>query len=309
MISKIIIKILINYLNIRKEWIPYFHCKDEKIWRGKFDHFFSMTNFGPAISPGLVVKMTNALVKEVRVGIAAARSGMNLQTRFKKKNEQINIVLRKYLDYLEDYSLDRMTDKMFKMLKQDWKDMIKTRIPKFYRMEAKTLYYNFYELEIIRRSMTEDIESFFNSKTKNLMFATSAKVYPYLNQVVSVRIILAKFYRIAEEDILPEHLKEYKEDLASREQEIKEEEDSFEDEIDDWETPTPDKDTDKGKDKDKDKKNGTTKGKGSEDNSDSDDDDSEEEVDTNMKNKNKINDEKVGYSEKNIEEGLKRSGN
>ena len=194
-----------------------------------------MSNFGPVISPGLVVKMTNSLVKEIRVGIAAARSGMNLQTKFKKKNEQINLILRNYLDYLEDMALNRISEKKFKALKYDWREMIKTRMPKFYRMEAKTLFFNFYELEMIRRSMTEDIEPFFSSKIKNLMFATSAKVYTYLNQAVSVRIILAKFYKIAEEDILPEDLAEYKEDLLLRDQAIKEEEDSFDDELD--ETP------------------------------------------------------------------------
>lgn len=190
-----------------------------------------MTNFGPVLSPGLVNKMTNSLIKEVRVGIAAARSGMNLQTKFKKKNEQINIILRKYLDYQEDYALNRITERQFKMNKSDWKENVKSKMPRFYRMEAKTLFYNYYELETIRRNMIEDIETFFSSKIKNLIFATSAKIFPYLNQAVSVRIILAKFYKIAEEDIQPEDLGEYKLDMQLRELSIKEEEDSFDDEL------------------------------------------------------------------------------
>lgn len=196
--------------------------------------------------------MSNALVKEVRVGIAAARSGMNLQTKFKKKNENINLFLRKFLDNLEDIALNRITERQFKINKLDWKDMIKTKMPKFYRMEAKTLFYNFYELEIIRRNMTEDIETFFASKIKNLMFATSAKVYPYLNQAVSVRIILAKFFRIEEEDISPEDLAEYKHDLLMRDQPIKEEEDSFDENEEEKEgtpdgaTLSPDGETNKG---------------------------------------------------------------
>lgn len=79
-------------------------------------------------------------------------------------------------------------------------------------MEAKSIFFNFYEPEIIRREINEDLEHFFNSKIKNLMFATSAKVYAYMNQVVSVRIILAKFYKIPLEDIDdPEEEREYKE--------------------------------------------------------------------------------------------------
>lgn len=194
-----------------------------------------MSNFGPVISSGLIVKMSGALIKEVRVGIAAARSGMNLQTKFKKKNEQINLILRKYLDYLEDLALNRINERQFKILKHEWKEMIKTKIPKFYRMEAKTIYFNYYELEVIRRNMTEDLQKFISSNIKNLIFATSARVFPYLNQAVSVRIILAKFYKISEEDIEKEHIAEYKADILLREKEIKEEEDSFEDELEELE--------------------------------------------------------------------------
>jgi hypothetical protein len=94
----------------------------------------------------------------------------------------------------------------------DWEDRIRTRIPEFYRMEAKSVYFNFFELEIIRREINDDLEKFYNSKIKNLVFATSAKIFAYPNQIVSVRIILAKFYRIPEEDIMEDdELKAYKE--------------------------------------------------------------------------------------------------
>ena len=67
--------------------------------------------------------MIEALIKEIRVGITASRSGMNLQTKFKKKvrnlikikNEQINTILAKYLDYLEERSLNRI-DERYKII-------------------------------------------------------------------------------------------------------------------------------------------------------------------------------------------------
>jgi hypothetical protein len=68
-------------------------------------------------------------------------------------------------------------------------------------MEAKTVFFSFYEKEIIRRVITEELAGFYNTKIKNLMFATSAKVFAYINQIVSVRIIIAKFYKINLEDI------------------------------------------------------------------------------------------------------------
>jgi len=81
-------------------------------------------------------------------------------------------------------------------------------------MEARLIFFNFYEPEIIRREINEDLESFYNTKIKNIMFATSAKVYPYLNRIISIRIVLAKFYKIPLDDIVdPIEEKEYKETL------------------------------------------------------------------------------------------------
>jgi len=82
------------------------------------------------------------------------------------------------------------------------------------------------------REINEDLEGFFKSKIKNLMFATSARVYSYMNQIVSVRIILAKFYKIPLEDVEdPDEYEEYKEELKmSAENLIEEEEDTDDDE-------------------------------------------------------------------------------
>ncbi len=57
------------------------------------------------------------------------------------------------------------------------------------------------------------------------MFATSAKIYPYFNQIVSVRIIIAKFYRIPEEDIGKEDILFYKEEFSKSGKELEEEKD------------------------------------------------------------------------------------
>ena len=98
-------------------------------------------------------------------------------------------------------------------------------MPKFYRMEAQAIFFNFFETEIIRREITEDLEEFWYSKIKNVVFATSAKVYAYANQVVSVRIILAKIYKIPLEDIKDkEEEKEYQEMLKEDPNKLVEEE-------------------------------------------------------------------------------------
>jgi hypothetical protein len=101
-------------------------------------------------------------------------------------------------------------------------------------MEARLIFFNFYEPEIIRREINDDLESFYNTKIKNIMFATSAKVYPYLNRIISIRIVLAKFYKIPLDDIVdPVEEKEYKELLNIDPLKLVEEEVDSEEEDDD----------------------------------------------------------------------------
>ena len=145
--------------------------------------------------------MTDSLIKEMRIGICAARSGKNLPNKLKKKHEKINKQLNKYLDYLEDISMGRMTEETFAKNKKEWEVVCRKYMPKFYKMEAQCVRFNFFETEIIRREITDELESFWNCKIKNVMFATSARIYAYPNQTVSVRIMLAKFYKIPLEDI------------------------------------------------------------------------------------------------------------
>ena len=51
---------------------------------------------------------------------------------------------------------------MFKLKVEEWEDMIKTRLPKFYKMEAKTIFFNYFDLEGIRREINDDLEKFYN---------------------------------------------------------------------------------------------------------------------------------------------------
>jgi len=169
-------------------------------------------------------------------------------------------MLQKYCDFLEERSLNRISEREFNEKVIDWRKMVRSKMPKFYRMQARVIFFNFYETEIIRRLINEDLEYFFNSKIKNLMFATSSRVYAYLNQIVSVRIILAKFWKIPLEDINDnEEIKVYKEELLiDPNAPIEEEKDSDEDEEPEEETKD-DHETDKTKTQGKDGK--TIKGK------------------------------------------------
>jgi len=286
----------------KNQWYPYFIIDKKNIWRGKFETFYSLSNFGPVYSPGLIKKMTDALIKEMRVGIAAARSGKNLTTKFKPKNEKINKQLSKYLDFLENRSLNRLSEEDFNKKYIDWVTVCKKYMPKFYRMEAQAVSFNFFETEIIRREITDDLEKFWYSKIKNIVFATSARVYGYPNQAVSVRIILAKFYRIPLEDITnkdeeKEYIEMLKEDPnklieeeidSDEEEDKKKEEEKKEKEIMEKEMKEKEKKDKKDK-KDKkeikeDKKNGDDK---------KDNNNNNLIEDENNENKNKNNEEEI----------------
>ena len=218
-----------------ERWMPFFDIRDRNnqdsssiegpIWTGNFDMFYSLTNFGPSFRPKTVNKMRENLIKEVTRGIIAARSGLNLQTRFKKKNEHINDILGRFCTFNEERALNRISKKEYDQKKEEWEIMIKQKLPKYFRMEWVNLFFNSYELESIRRQITDDLLYFYKTKQKNLMFATSAGVFPYLNQVVSVRIIIAKFYKVSEEEVNAEDLRDFK-DSATNSYNIQEEQDS-----------------------------------------------------------------------------------
>lgn len=116
------------------------------------------------------------------------------------------------MDYLEELHLNRISEEEFLKKKESWEMIVQKYMPKFYRLEALPIYFNFFETEIIRREITEDLESFWASKIKKIVFATSARVYAYPNQVVSVRIMLARIYKIPKENIKDkDEEKEYEE--------------------------------------------------------------------------------------------------
>ena len=98
-------------------------------------------------------------------------------------------------------------------------------------MDARCMHFNFYDLERIRKNIDEDLKAFYNRKEKNCVFATSAKVFPYQNHVVSVRIILAVFVKIPEYDVPTAELEDYRITLKEDKDKLIEEENSDEEEV------------------------------------------------------------------------------
>ena len=98
----------------------YYDLEEFNVWRplvnlnplifnDKFEPFYSLTNFAPMLTEKTVARMTDSLIKEVRVGLTAARSSLNLETKFKKKNEAINSYLGKYCEMQELLALNRIS--------------------------------------------------------------------------------------------------------------------------------------------------------------------------------------------------------
>jgi len=93
-------------------------------------------------------------------------------------------------------------------------------------MKSVCMHFNFYDLEKIRKNIDEDLKPFYSRKEKNCLFATSAKIYPYNNQIVSLRVIIAVFFKIPIYEVSTQSLDDYKESMKEADQPIKEEEDS-----------------------------------------------------------------------------------
>jgi len=92
------------------------------------------------------------------------------------------------------------------------------------------MHFNFYDLERIRKNIDEDLKAFYNRKEKNCVFATSAKIFPYQNHIVSVRIILAVFVKIPEYEVPTKELEDYRFTLKEDKDKLIEEEQSDEEE-------------------------------------------------------------------------------
>lgn len=97
-------------------------------------------------------------------------------------------------------------------------------------MDARCMHFNFYDLERIRKNIDEDLKPFYNRKEKNCVFATSAKIFPYQNQIVSVRIIIAVFVKIPEYDVPTTELEDYRITMKEDKDKLIEEENSEEEE-------------------------------------------------------------------------------
>lgn len=97
-------------------------------------------------------------------------------------------------------------------------------------MDARCMHFNFYDLERIRKNIDEDLKPFYNRKEKNCVFATSAKIFPYHNHIVSVRIIIAVFVKIPEYDVPLHEMEDYRITLKEDKDKLIEEENSEEEE-------------------------------------------------------------------------------
>ena len=112
----------------------------------------------------------------------------------------------------------------------DWKEQLKTKLPRYFKMDSRCMHFNFYDLEKIRKNIDEDLKPFYSRKEKNCLFATSAKIYPYHNSIVSLRVIIAVFFKIPEYEVSTEDLEDYRLSMKEADEPIKEEEDSDDEE-------------------------------------------------------------------------------
>ena len=180
-------------------------------------------NFGPSYSKKIISSMTTKLQREVKVEIAVSRKNLNMYTKFKKMKEQIVLQLENYLDILEKRALGVYEQGEFEEALEEFSSRVKEYMPQFFKMEMNDLFFNSFDLVSIRKDVREKLEGIWNDRRKKIIFGSSAKVYGYINHTISVRVAVAKFYKIPLEDVKSEReemeYEEKEELLESKEEE------------------------------------------------------------------------------------------
>ena len=105
-------------------------------------------------------------------------------------------VLGDYLDLLEDGACERGSLDEFKERRITLYKEIKKLMPVHYRFEALPAHFNYIDPERVRKIIGELASDFLRDAPAKVMFGLGVRVYSFHNSVVSVRVLIAKFYQL-----------------------------------------------------------------------------------------------------------------
>lgn len=154
----------------------------------------------PVLIPPLSIpqarRLHSSIIKEMKIGISALRSGKNLGTSWKNQNDPVIEIMEKHLYFLEEVARGKYEESELQAEKRKWSYKIRQFMPTMYRFNAYPAHFNYAEPDRIASLFIEKAKDFFCLQSKNVKWAVAARVFPYASKMISIRIIIACFYPI-----------------------------------------------------------------------------------------------------------------
>lgn len=161
--------------------------------------FYSSPSFAPPLNYSIVEKLAARIVKELKLGISALRSGSNLGTSWKGQSDKVVAKMDQLLVILEQEMRGDLKPDEARELNRNWVSEIRLLMPEGFRFSGKPAHFNFAEPDRIRNVMLDEGGPFFKvsymqNEALQSKFAIAVKVFPYVGRVISIRVIVAVFF-------------------------------------------------------------------------------------------------------------------
>lgn len=169
--------------------------------------FYDPKGMEPPMNAMQVTKQEAKILKEVEIAIKQIRSSKNLASKI-RKNASTTYALRLQLDYIEDRECQRFLDLSDQLQASEFaKNELLKLVPADYRIAVLPCFFNYTDAERIRTMIVDNGADFMlnrsvakgskegagsSSNTKKIMFAIGVKIYPFHNNICSVRVAIGK---------------------------------------------------------------------------------------------------------------------
>mmetsp|Transcript_7155 Transcript_7155/g.13106 ORF Transcript_7155/g.13106 Transcript_7155/m.13106 type:complete len:873 (+) Transcript_7155:138-2756(+) len=156
--------------------------------------FYSSPSFSPPLNYNIADKLSIKIIKEIKNGISALRSGNNLGTSWKAQSDKVVSKLEELLILTEEEVRGDKEPEEVTERHREWISEVRLLMPTGYRFSAKPAHFNYPEPDRIRNVLLDEGAPFFKNEAEKSKFAIAVKVFPYVGKIISIRVIVAIFY-------------------------------------------------------------------------------------------------------------------
>lgn len=168
-------------------------------WRTELVSFYTPRSFDAPIHMTRANDVQLKIIKEIRLGISAFRSGINLGTSWMAQSHDLVGIMNKHLVFLEEIARGNVSKEDQKAKKDEFRNAVKERMPPDCKFSALPARFVFVDPDRIRQVLLEESGDFFRINHKWLKLALAVKLFPYAGSVNSVRVMIATFQAMSEQ--------------------------------------------------------------------------------------------------------------